>query len=349
MAITDIRPVDDVEQLLASIDDEGAGSPIPRTWQHRIKDGTLIDVEITAGRVEWEGRDAALILAHDVSERRQMEQRLIEAERLEAVGRLAGGVAHDFNNLLTVIHGYALLLAERTKGERPRGARRDRPRQRAGVRAHAPAARVQPPPGDARRRARPQRDRRRHAVDAPADHRRRRERRGALRPGARADRGGPCADRARDPQPRRERARRDAGGRAADDRDRERRARRGLRGLARRGHAGAARDAGGLGHRRRHERGGPPPPVRAVLHDEARRHRHRARARDRVRRRQAERRQHLPLQRGGRGVDVQDLPPRGHRGGACRTRARKRAGERGRAARRSWSSRTMPACASSSG
>ena len=117
MAITDIRPVDDVEELLASLDDEGAGSPIPRTWQHRIKDGTLIDVEITAGRVEWEGRDAALILAHDVSERRQMEQRLIEAERLEAVGRLAGGVAHDFNNLLTVIHGYAQLLAERTKGE----------------------------------------------------------------------------------------------------------------------------------------------------------------------------------------------------------------------------------------
>ena len=117
MAITEIRPVDDVEELLASLDDEGAGSPIPRTWQHRIKDGTLIDVEITAGRVEWEGRDAALILAHDVSERRQMEQRLIEAERLEAVGRLAGGVAHDFNNLLTVIHGYAQLLAERTKGE----------------------------------------------------------------------------------------------------------------------------------------------------------------------------------------------------------------------------------------
>jgi PAS domain S-box-containing protein len=116
MAITDIRPAEDVEQLLASIEHEGPGSPIPRTWQHRIKDGTVIDVEITAGRVEFEGRDAALILANDVSERRRMEQRLVEAEKLEAVGRLAGGVAHDFNNLLTVIHGYALLLAERTNG-----------------------------------------------------------------------------------------------------------------------------------------------------------------------------------------------------------------------------------------
>jgi PAS domain S-box-containing protein len=117
MAITEIRSVDEVDQLLESIEQEGPGSPLPRTWRHRRKDGTLIDVEITAGRVEWEGRDAALILAHDVSDRRQMEQRLIEGERLEAIGRLAGGVAHDFNNLLTVIHGYALMLADRTPGE----------------------------------------------------------------------------------------------------------------------------------------------------------------------------------------------------------------------------------------
>jgi two-component system, cell cycle sensor histidine kinase and response regulator CckA len=112
MTIAEIRPVEEVKALLANLKSEGKGSPIPRTWQHRTKDGTLIDVEITAGRVEFEGRDAALILAHDVSERRRMEQRLVEAEKMEAIGRLAGGVAHDFNNLLTVIHGYASLLAE---------------------------------------------------------------------------------------------------------------------------------------------------------------------------------------------------------------------------------------------
>jgi two-component system cell cycle sensor histidine kinase/response regulator CckA len=116
MSIAEIRPVEEVEQLLATLGQEGPGSPIPRTWRHRKKDGTLIDVEITAGRVEFEGRDAALILAHDVSDRRRMEQRLIEAEKLEAVGRLAGGVAHDFNNLLTVIHGYASLLGARSDG-----------------------------------------------------------------------------------------------------------------------------------------------------------------------------------------------------------------------------------------
>ena len=117
MTIAEIRPIEEVQQLLANLGDEGPGSPIPRTWRHKLKDGTLIDVEITAGRVEFEGRDAALILANDVSDRRRMEQRLIEAEKLEVVGRLAGGVAHDFNNLLTVINGYALLLADRTKDD----------------------------------------------------------------------------------------------------------------------------------------------------------------------------------------------------------------------------------------
>jgi PAS domain S-box-containing protein len=113
MRILDIRPDGDVPALLDNLRHDGPGSPIPRTWKHRKKDGTLIDVEITAGRVVFAGRDAALILAHDVSERRRLEQRLIEAERMEAIGRLAGGVAHDFNNLLTVIHGYASVLLER--------------------------------------------------------------------------------------------------------------------------------------------------------------------------------------------------------------------------------------------
>jgi two-component system, cell cycle sensor histidine kinase and response regulator CckA len=113
MRIVDIRPAEEVPALLGNLRREGPGSPIPQTWKHRKKDGTLIDVEISAGRVVFDGRDAALILAHDVSERRRLQQRLIEAERMEAIGRLAGGVAHDFNNLLTVIHGYASVLLGR--------------------------------------------------------------------------------------------------------------------------------------------------------------------------------------------------------------------------------------------
>ncbi|WP_053225894.1 response regulator [Solirubrobacter soli] len=118
MRITDIRPPEDVPAVLDDVKSRGGpGSPSPRVWRHLRKDGSPISVEITAGRITFEGRKAALVLAHDVTDRLRLEQRLAEAEKMEAIGRLAGGVAHDFNNLLTVIAGYAEILQARQGGE----------------------------------------------------------------------------------------------------------------------------------------------------------------------------------------------------------------------------------------
>jgi len=110
MTVRDIGVEDNIPKLRDATVAPSSGFKQAGLWHHRKKSGQIITVELAEHSLTFGGRAGCLVLAVDVTERIQIEEQFRQAQRMESVGRLAGGVAHDFNNLLTVINGYAEML-----------------------------------------------------------------------------------------------------------------------------------------------------------------------------------------------------------------------------------------------
>lgn len=113
---------DDRQKVIAAAEEtKRTGVGLRLEYRVRHKNGSWRTLESTASAVRnTRGEIEKLVIVNrDITERKQLEQQLYLSQKLEAVGRLSGGVAHDFNNLLGVIIGYSEVMQRRMRQDDP--------------------------------------------------------------------------------------------------------------------------------------------------------------------------------------------------------------------------------------
>ncbi len=120
LTVADIHPGDRIKEIEEKFSkqmrgESGVVSDVPVCR----KDGSQFVADINVGSISHNGRMYFLGTFRDVSERRRLEDELHSAQRMEAVGRLAGGVAHDFNNILTAIISFSGFVLDEFREDDP--------------------------------------------------------------------------------------------------------------------------------------------------------------------------------------------------------------------------------------
>jgi len=108
MKVTDINNIgeDEVRKNIVKILN---GKKNNFQLKHCKADGDTVDVEVFSSRVQIGGKVYIHSIIHDIAEQKRLEEQLLQSQKMESIGRLAGGIAHDYNNILTVILNYCEL------------------------------------------------------------------------------------------------------------------------------------------------------------------------------------------------------------------------------------------------